>query len=150
MAAGINTVLNVALPRFGGELEMATHTFKAALCTSDQVLDEGFTGTSGEALYSDLTAELPTGDGYTAGGVTLANVTWALDGSFVVWSADSASWTTLTAASIKYLVIYDDTLADKPIVTVTDLETTVPTGRVSAGGDFIVNFAGEILRLRRA
>ena len=41
-----------------------------------QAMSAAFAGTSTDARFSDLTDEV-SGTGYTAGGVALANVTWA-------------------------------------------------------------------------
>jgi hypothetical protein len=46
-------------------------TIKAVLTTSTQAITRTFTGSSGNARYTDLTNELGTASGYTAGGVAL-------------------------------------------------------------------------------
>ncbi len=43
--------------------------------------------------YGDLTNELSTGNGYTAGGLTLSSVTWTLAGGIATFGAGNAVWT---------------------------------------------------------
>lgn len=71
--------------------------------------------------YADVSAhELPTANGYTAGGVICPNPTLSQDsGGIVAWDTDNVTFTAnggnLTA---KYLIIYDNTAAGKPLVAV--------------------------------
>ena len=54
------------------KIDFSADTFKAMLCTSTYTPSK-----TGHAFKSDVTNELSTGGGYTAGGVTLTSVTWA-------------------------------------------------------------------------
>lgn len=76
MAAGPLNVINAALVRFGGQLDLSAPDLWAVLCDNSQALDETFVGASGQGLYSDLTGEV-SGAGYTAGGEQLSGVTWS-------------------------------------------------------------------------
>lgn len=152
MAAGQITVLNVALAKFGDEFDLASDNWRVVLCGDAQALDATFVGTSTDAQYSDLTDEI-TGDGYDAGGLPLTGVTWNQAGGVATFDADAVTWPALTA-SMKYLVIVRSDGASPPtlsdILAVGDLETTDPTGRTSAGGDFTINWTGGIFTLQRA
>lgn len=44
-------------------------------------------------VYADLTNELATGNGYTAGGLALANDALTLSGSTVTFTGDPTTWT---------------------------------------------------------
>lgn len=148
MAAGIVTVLNVALEKLGeGVFNLDADDFNVVLATNAQALSASFTGSSGQALYSDLTAEV-VGTGYTAGGAPLAGVTWSRSGAVLTFSADPTSWDSLTA-TMKYAVICLAT-GTKDILAIVDLETTDAAGRTSAGGDFIINWTGGLFTLTRA
>lgn len=147
MAAGPLNVPDVALTRFGGQLDLDNPDLWAVLCDNSQALGVAFVGASGQALYSDLTGEV-VGAGYTAGGEQLTGVTWSgapvatLDASAITWAA-----ATFTA---KYLVIVDRSVSSEPIVMIGDLEETDPSGRTSAGGDFTVSFPSGLQTLTRA
>ena len=59
MAAGKVTVLNVALDKLGRKVfDLDADAFNVVLTTNAQALSAAFTGTSGQARYSDLTAEV--------------------------------------------------------------------------------------------
>lgn len=66
----------------------AAGAVKVALVTSAYVPN-----TVTDSLFSGISANEVTGAGYTAGGVTVANATLALNGSGVpVWSHDDVTW----------------------------------------------------------
>lgn len=153
MPAGPVTVLNVAMEKIGAaDIDLAADSFRVVLCGAAQVLNAGFTGTSGEALYSDLTDEV-SGTGYTPGGEVLASPAWTRAGAVVTFSADATSWDALSA-TVKYAAVVKsdgaspETLTD--ILAIVDVETDDPAGRVSAGGDFIINWTGGLFTLTRA
>ena len=150
MAAGPVTVLNVALEKISGAIDLENDEFAVVLCGSDQALSAAFTGTSGEALYSDLTDEV-AGTGYDPGGKPLANKTWSLTGAIASLAADPTAWDGLNA-TVKYAVICRATSGAPPadILAIVDLETTEPDGRVSTGGDFIINWSTALFTLTRA
>lgn len=150
MAAGAVTVLNIALEKLGdGTFDLDSDAFCVVLTTNAQALGATFAGASTNAVYADLTAEV-IGTGYTAGGETLAGVAWTRSGAVVTFSADSSVWDALTA-TMKYAVICKE-VAGVPtdILGIVDLETTNADGRISAGGDFIINWTGGLFTLSRA
>jgi hypothetical protein len=68
------------------------------------------------ALTSDLTGELPTADGYTAGGAALTGVTVTRSGGTVTFDAADVSWTASGAGlTARYLVLYADGATDRLI-----------------------------------
>lgn len=151
MAAGPVTVLNVAMEKIGsGAIDLASDSFVVVLTTSTQALSASFVGTSGQALYSDLTNEV-TGSGYTAGGAPLTASDWTRASAVVSFTADATSWTAITA-TMKYAVIcsLDGSLDPEHILAVVDLELTDPSGRTSVGGDFIINWSSALFTLTRA
>jgi hypothetical protein len=133
MAAGNFTILNAAkLKVTNNTIKLGSDSFSLCLTTSSQVLTPGFTGTSGNAQYSDLTAELPTAAGYTLGGITLSTVTWTSTSGVVTFTSGTTYWT-LTGVGItyKYAVIYDLTATNKDILGYFDSNTA--GGSVSPG-----------------
>jgi hypothetical protein len=108
-----------------GSVSLATDSFQAVLLTSAQALSASFTGASGAARYSDLTAEVANANGYTNGGQALAGVTLALSGGTVTWNASNVTWNlTGTGITFKYFVIFDNTAATKDLVCFCDMDTT--------------------------
>lgn len=148
MAAGIVTVLNVALDKLGRKVfDLDADSFNVVLTTNAQALSASFTGASGQARYADLTAEV-VGTGYTAGGEPLGDATWTRSGAVLTFAAPATTWDALTA-TMKYAVICLAT-GTKDILAIVDLETTDAAGRTSAGGDFIINWTGGLFTLTRA
>lgn len=148
MAAGIFTVLDIALRKIGaGVIDLDSDTFKVALLTSTQAITESFSGASNDARYTDLTDQV-VGAGYTAGGVTMSNVTWIRSGAVVSMGADPTSWTTLTA-TIKYAVVYK-TGGNGDILGFFDVEEDDPAGRVVTAADFVINWTSGLFTLTRA
>lgn len=152
MATGPVTVLNVAVEKFGEAVfDLEGGSYRVVLTTSAQAIGAGFTGTSGQALYSDLTAEV-IGDGYTPGGQPLAATSWSRSGAVATFDANSTAWASLTA-TMKYAVIVlsdgEDPFELSHILAYFDLEVDEPTGRTSAGGDFIINWSDGLFTLTR-
>lgn len=118
---------NLAKPKLfngGGLITPGSDTFKVALTTSSQSLTAAFAGTSTDARYSDLTAELATANGYTNGGLTLTSVTFTLSSATITWNCATMSWP-ITGGGItfKYAVLYDNTTTHKDLVAYTDFDT---------------------------
>lgn len=89
-----------------GTIDLNSHTFKAML---SNVAPTPGTNT----VKADIT-EIANGNGYTAGGQALANVTWAeTAGGSAIWmfDADDFSWTASggSIGTFRYIVVYDDT-----------------------------------------
>jgi hypothetical protein len=127
MAVGNFFLLDRALKKIvDGTINLETMALKAILATSAQAVDKTFLGSSGDARYADLTGELTTANGYTAGGVALANVTLSRpSASIAQLTADPWSWT-ITGAGItfKYGIIYVDGATNDDLLMVADLENT--------------------------
>lgn len=66
----------------------SANTFKLSLHTSSWV-----PSLSGDEVYADVDNELATGNGYTSGGITLANDALTQTGGVTKFTADSAVWT---------------------------------------------------------
>lgn len=105
MAASI-TFYNSAKEYIGdGTIDLDTHTFKVLL-TSSSYTPSATTHT----VKADVTNELSTANGYTAGGATLGSVTWTLSGATVTFDAADTTWTASGGSIVaRYAVIYDDT-----------------------------------------
>ena len=82
-------------------LSLETDTLNIALVDSTYTFDSTNTNFSTDIAGS----ELPTGDGYTAGGETLTNSSVDLVTGLAYWSADNVTWSALTA-TFRGAVIY--------------------------------------------
>lgn len=135
MAAGNFTWFDHALKKIAdGTINMNGTNFKVALLASTQSLSQSFVGSSGDCRYADLTAELATANGYTNGGLALANETLTRSGANVTFTADPWAWT-ITGAGItyKYLVMWDDAATNKDLVCFVDMDTSGGSVTVPAG-----------------
>jgi hypothetical protein len=118
VAAGPWTIFNKALTKFfDGTEDLDSHAFKAVLLGSAQALDATFVGASGNAQYSDLTAELATANGYTNGGLSLAGISISSPlANTRSWNATDLSWTLTGSLTVKYAAIFDNTNANKDLL----------------------------------
>ncbi len=96
-----------------GTVDMDDDVFKIALLTSDYTPDAAHTS------YSDISADEVSGDGYTAGGATLAGVSWTSADGTATFDADDPEWTSATFTA-RYAAIYDYTAANDALVKLFD------------------------------
>lgn len=97
-----NFIQDIGLQR----MNLATDTFKVMLVN-------GYVFNKGHNSKVNISGELGTADGYTAGGIAL-NQSWTVDGSSITkFDADDVSWTVTPSGTIgpcTGAVIYDDTV----------------------------------------
>jgi hypothetical protein len=108
------------------------------------LLTDSYNPLSSDEFYSDLTGELTTGSGYTAGGQLLTDVLWTeLDG-IATLTATNPAWSNATF-TVRYGVIYDDTATGKPLICLYDFSVD----RSPYNGTFTVHHNVDgILRVR--
>jgi len=89
---------------FNKEVKLCDGNVNVALCTSDYTPNQDT-----HDYFNDLTNELSTGDGYTAGGATLANTTvsYTAGTNVFAFDADDTTWTTASITA-RYAIIYYD------------------------------------------
>lgn len=108
-------------------LDMANDTFKCALATGASSLAHN-PATDARATIPN---EVATGNGYTAGGITLTGVTWQRTDGEVVWAADDPVWTAAGGSIMcRYSYIYDASVSSpvlEPVLFSTDLDATSVT-----------------------
>jgi hypothetical protein len=120
-----------------GTIDLDGDTFKVALVAS------GYTpSVSGHSTFADITNELSTANGYTAGGATLGTVTWAESGGTATFDCANPSWTASGGAiTARYAVIYDDTPTSPadPLVAYCLLDNTPADVSAADGADFTIS-----------
>jgi hypothetical protein len=118
-----------------GTIDLDTHTFKVALVT------DAYTFSAAHTVFADITNELATANGYTAGGAALANVTWAHSGTTATFDADDTEWTASGGSIVaRRAVIYDDTAASDQLVASVLLDTTPADVTATTGNKLILQW----------
>lgn len=114
MAAGNWIMYDSAKEYIGdGTIDLDTHTFKIQLHTNTYTPNRAT-----QSVRADLSNELSTGSGYTAGGATLGSVTWAQSSGTATFDAADPTWTASggTIGPFRIAVIYDDTAASDELL----------------------------------
>tara|TARA_R110002012_G_scaffold113813_2_gene259899 strand:+ start:338 stop:766 length:429 start_codon:yes stop_codon:yes gene_type:complete len=98
------------------DIDLNADTFKAVLLTSSYSPN-----VATNVNLSDISANITTDSDYTA--QTLTNVTVTESGGTVTFDADDINFGSSVTITAKYLAIYDDTVANDPLVVYVDLDT---------------------------
>jgi len=117
------------------QIDFTADTFKFILTDTAPV-------TATNTKYSDISAnELTTGSGYTAGGAA-TTITVSYSGGANYVTATSVTWTASggSIGPFRYIVFYDDTLTDKPLIEWWDFGSEVT---ITSGNDFQHQPAGS-------
>ena len=118
------------------EIDWDSDEIKVALFTEDFVPNQDT-----QEYFDDLSGEVPNGDGYTTGGVTLTNktITYNPADNSVTIDADDVVWTD-ASISARYAVIYDNTpTTNKPLIAYIDFGSTMS----STNANFSLVFADD-------
>lgn len=115
-----------------GRIDLDTHTFKVGLVTlqvggSPTISATTAVPTWGAGGTTNIsTSEVAAGGGYTAGGATLASVTYNRSAGVATFDAADVTWTSSGSgdpATIKTTVIYSDTATNKDCIGFIDMTT---------------------------
>ncbi len=125
--AGMKALLNK-------EIDWDTDAINVALLTSAYTPVQNT-----HAYFSDITGELVTGGGYTAGGSTLAGGTTTHAAGTTTINADDLTWPAMTGTA-HYAVVYDTTpgtvSAVQPLIAYIDFGADV----IATGGNFTITW----------
>jgi len=113
-------------------IDLTSDTFKVGLATSASNLASTLT----PSAYSNITLELSTAAGYTAGGATAATpgLTGGGATATITFSTAAVSWTAFGGGfTARYAFIYDDTAAVKQVIAYCLLDSTPADVTVAAG-----------------
>lgn len=139
MAGGTFTLFNKGkLKIVNSTIDFDGNTVKAVLTTVTQALTASFVGSSTDCRYSDLTNELSTANGYTAGGVAVSGASITETGGTVTVTCSAISWTLTGTITCYYIVLYDDTASNKPLIGFALLDAT-PASISPIAGTFTIN-----------
>lgn len=116
-----------------GLFDLDGHTFKIAL------VDSSYTFSASHALYADITNELSTANGYTAGGGTLTGVLWTKTANVAKFISDNFVWSATGAGiTARRAILYDDTASGKPLVGTYLLDSAPADVTATNGNSFTV------------
>ncbi|RJQ67327.1 MAG: hypothetical protein C4519_24330 [Desulfobacteraceae bacterium] len=122
---------------FDGDIDLSADTIKVMLLDSNHVDDQ-----DAQEFIDDVSANEVSGDGYTAGGATLANkaVTQDNTDNEGVFDADDVTWADSTITA-RYAVVYKDTgtPSTSPIIQIIDFGED----KVSSAGPFTITWNAE-------
>lgn len=124
-----------------GKVNLSTDTLKVMLTNAAPVATN--------TKYSDISAgELANGNGYTTGGVAVTGVTLS---NVTGTEALAAAATTFTSSvgnmgPFRYVVYYDSTAVDQPLIGFYDYGSTVTLNGV-AGETFVVQPGASLLTI---
>jgi len=124
MSITANQFAKFPLSLMNKEADLNSDTIKCALFTNahapDQENDQYYDGAHGMT-------EVSAANGYSAGGVAVANPAIATSGLVTTFDADDPSWTVTGAGfTYRYAVFYDDTPgSNKPLISFVDFGADV-------------------------
>lgn len=139
MAAG-NWIMYDSAKEFIGDgtIDLDTQTFKITLHTNSYTPNRGT-----QSVYSDLTNELSTANGYTNGGATLSNVTWAQTSGTAKFDADDPSWTASGGNIGPFrIAVIRSTSGSEPLLCYSILEGSDLTINSGQTGTIVINASG--------
>jgi len=119
-----------------GVHNFSSHTFKVALSNG--------TPSAAHATLSQIT-ELPTANGYTAGGATITIGVSETSGTVTVTATDPAAWTASgVGITFRYAALYNDTSASDNLVTYWDNGSSTT---VTSGNTLQIDFGASLFTL---
>jgi hypothetical protein len=153
MAAGKFKLFDLAKKYIGDgthDLDDTTN-WKIALFASTSNANTLSVGTN---IFGDLTNELTTANGYTAGGVALTGITWTNSAGTISFACSNAVWTA-TGGSItaRFAVIYRNATVNgivKPLLCVCLLDTTPADVTATTGNTFTITMPAALFTLSGA
>jgi hypothetical protein len=140
MPAQAFKVFNVTKDMFGqGNITLDSGNFRLILIKSNTVaLSQGISALTWGSLVTDGVSSIPTAGNYAASGITMATVTWSLNGNIMRFDAVDVS---LSANGVDHLSIVaaliKTSLNDRPLC-YASLSTSAIN--LSAGNKLIIQF----------
>ena len=106
MATATFTLYDAFTDTINHDIDFSADTIKVML------LNSTFAHDNADTVIGDVSADEVSGTGYTAGGATLANVTWTRSSGVTKLDASDVSWTGLVVTGVKSAVIYRHDASD--------------------------------------
>ena len=126
---------------FKKKMDLTADTFKVALVTS---ASNAINAALVSAQYANITNELTTANGYTAGGATAASPTITGGGATSTITFDTAdvSWTGSSSGfTARAAVLYDDTATNKDLIAYSLLDSAPADVTVASGNTLTIQIA---------
>ena len=135
MAASQFAVFHTFKARLGQKLiDLDTDDIKCALLTSSWTPD-----LAAHANWADISANEIVKDGYTAGGLSVTNLSFTNAAGTVTFDCDDPAWTAgASGIAARYTAFYDNTDANKTLLTYSLLDTTPADHSVTNGQVFLI------------
>jgi len=135
MAASAFAVFHTFKVRLGQKLiDLDSDDIKFALLSSSWTPN-----LATQANWADISANEITGDGYTAGGLSVTNLAWTNSSGTVTWDCDDPSWTAgASGIAARYVAAYDNTDANKTLLSYSLLDTAPADHSVASGQVFLI------------
>lgn len=118
-----------------GTIDLNSDLFRVALLSSS------YTFSASHTIFANCSSAEISNSGYTAGGQSLANVTWTRSGGVAKFSADNLTWQALSAPLVaRWAVVYMAGTRNgraNPLVQAVLLDVT-PADITIATGDYLV------------
>lgn len=140
MAAGNWIMYDSAKVYIGdGTIDLDSHVFKVLLTSNSYTPNR-----STQTVKADVTGELSTGNGYTAGGATLASVTWTQSSGTATFDSADPAWTASggSIGPFRNAVIYDDTSASDVLLCYCILDSSDLTATNGQTATIVMNASG--------
>lgn len=136
MASTITLMNNINKYVTDGTVDLDSDTIKVAM------LADTYTVNAAHSIFGDVSShEVAAGNGYTAGGIALANKSVSVTGNDTKFSADPATWAGLTK-TYRYLAIYAAKTANavvNPLLAIILVDNT-PANIVITAADYSVQW----------
>jgi len=126
---------------FKKKFDLTADSLKVALVTSTS---NAISATLVSAQYANITNELTTANGYTAGGATAASPTITGGGATSTITFDTAdvSWTGSSSGfTARAAVLYDDTATNKDLIAYSLLDSAPADVTVASGNTLTIQIA---------
>jgi len=135
MSASQFAVFHTFKNRLGQKLiDLDSDDIRCALIASSWTPD-----LAAHANWADISANEISKDGYTAGGLGITNESWTNSAGTQTWDCDDPTWTAgASGIAARYAVFYDNTDANKTLISYSLLDTTPADHSVTSGQVFLI------------
>ncbi len=110
--------------RGGSTVNLATNSLKVALLTSSYTPDYDVDAVLADVVLASNEVAIVDAN-YATGGKAIGGTTFVYSAGIMTLDGNDVVWATSTISNARYAVVYDDTVAAKPLVGLVDFGTDV-------------------------